>query len=232
MADGVAGTTATTKPVVIFGTGDFARIAQVYFTRDSALTVAAFTADRDRIEQPTLLGLDVVPFEDLLATHPPDRFAMFVAIGFSRMNKARAEVYRRCKDLGYELVTYVCSKAVLWGENEIGDNTFILESNVVQPFVKIGSNVVLWSGNHIGHDSVIGDHCFIASHVVISGNVTIGEYTFMGVNATVRDGVTIAPACLIGAGTLILKDTEAGQVFPGEATKPSRLLSHQLRGMG
>ena len=54
----------------------------------------------------------------------------------------------------------------------------------------------------------------------------------MGVNATVRDGVTIAPECLVGAGTLILKDTERAQVFPGQATSPSRLLSHQLRGMG
>ena len=225
------GSTPTSKPVVIFGTGDFARIAKVYFTRDDAFEVAAFTADRDRIEDSRLLDLDVVPFEDLPQTHPPDRYAMFVAIGFSRMNKARAEVYQRCKALGYELVTYVCSKAVVWGENVVGDNTFILENNVVQPFVKIGSNVVLWSGNHIGHDSTIGDHVFIASHVVISGNCSIGDYTFMGVNATVRDGVTIAPECLVGAGALILKDTERAQVFPGQATGPSRLLSHQLRGM-
>ena len=225
------GSTRTTKPVVIFGTGDFARMARVYFTRDGAFEVAAFTVDRDRITDGRLLDLDVVPYEDLTTTHPPDRYAMFVAVGYSRMNKARAAVYERCKADGYELVTYVCSKAVVWGENEIGDNCFIFENNVIQPFVKIGSDVVLWSGNHVGHDSTIRDHVFVASHAVIAGNVTVGEYTFMGVNATVRDGVTIAPECLVGAGALVLKDTERGQVFPGEATKPARILSSQLRGM-
>ena len=63
------------------------------------------------------------------------------------------------------------SDAYLVTEVEIGENCFIFEANVIQPFVRIGDNVVMWSGNHIGHDSTIGSHCFIASHAVISGNV-------------------------------------------------------------
>jgi sugar O-acyltransferase (sialic acid O-acetyltransferase NeuD family) len=222
---------SASKPVVIFGTGDLARVVHTYFTHDSDFQIAAFTANQDRITDTTLLGLDVVPAEELVRSHPPDQYAMFVAIGFSRLNKARAAIYQQYKDLGYELVSYVNSKAVYWGELQIGDNCFILEQNVIQPFVKIGSDVVLWSGNHIGHDSTIGDHCFLASHVVVSGNVSVGDYSFLGVNATIRDGVTIGPECLIGAGSLILRDAKPGQVFGAEGTKPSKLLSHQIRGL-
>ena len=132
-------------------------------------------------------------------THPPSDYSMFVAIGFSRVNQARAEMYHQCKEAGYDLVSYVNSRATQWGEFTIGDNTFIFEDNVIQPFVRIGSNVVLWSGNHIGHDAQIGDHVFIASHAVVSGNVLIGDYCFVGVNATFRDGVKVAPRCVIGA---------------------------------
>jgi sugar O-acyltransferase (sialic acid O-acetyltransferase NeuD family) len=217
------------KPVVIFGVGDFARIAAVYLREDSDHEVVAFTVDREYIVNDELLGLPVVPFEGLVTTHSPDAHAMFVAIGFSRVNKARTEVYHRCKELGYELISYVSSAAHVLVPVEMGDNCFVFEANVIQPFVRLGSNVILWSGNHIGHDSVIGDHCFIASHAVISGNVTIGDSCFVGVNATFRDAVNVAPECVIGAGAVVMADTERGAVLAVRGTEPISRKSWELK---
>jgi sugar O-acyltransferase (sialic acid O-acetyltransferase NeuD family) len=206
--------------VVIFGVGDFARTARVYLEADSPHDVAAFTVHERYVEAHELEGLPVIAFEALEESHPPDRYAMFVAIGFSRVNRARTEVYELCKQRGYELISYVNSKAIHWGELELGDNCFVFEANVIQPNVRIGNNVILWSGNHIGHDVMIEDNCFIASHVVISGNVRIGRSSFVGVNATFRDGITVAPECVIGAGALIMKDTEEGEVYAVRGTEP------------
>jgi sugar O-acyltransferase (sialic acid O-acetyltransferase NeuD family) len=217
------------KPVVLFGIGDFARIAYVYLTEDSPHEVAAFTVDESYVDQADLLGKPIVPFERLTETHPPEEYSMFVAIGFSGVNRVRREIYQRCKALGYELVSYVSSEAHLVAGVELGDNCFVFEANVIQPFVRIGNNVVLWSGNHIGHDSTIADHCFIASHAVVSGNCTIGESCFVGVNATFRDGVTVAPECVIGAGALIMKDTERGGVYSVRGTEPLDKKSWDLR---
>jgi sugar O-acyltransferase (sialic acid O-acetyltransferase NeuD family) len=216
------------QKVVVFGTGDFARIAAVYLGVDSPHEVVAFTVNKDYVTGESLLDREVVPFEALESRYPPGEFAMFVAIGFSRVNRARAEIYEQAKAKGYRLVSYVNSKADTWGGIEVGDNTFVFEENVIQPFVRIGSNVVLWSGNHIGHDSVIEDHCFIASHAVISGNVTIGEYSFVGVNATFRDGIRVAPRNIIGAGALIMKDTEEGAVHAARGTPPHSKKSWEL----
>ncbi len=217
------------KRVVIFGTGDFAQVAFVYLSKDSVYDVAAFTVDEEYITERKIHGLDVVPFERIAETHPPERFALFVAIGYRKVNKARAEVYDRCKEKGYELISYISSKALQWGEIEIGDNCFVFENNVIQPFVKIGNDVIMWSGNHIGHHSSIGDHCFIASHAVISGRVKIGPYCFIGVNATLRDGITVAPECVIGAGAVILKDTKAQGVYAAKSTEPADILSPELK---
>jgi sugar O-acyltransferase (sialic acid O-acetyltransferase NeuD family) len=216
--------------VVLFGLGDFARVARVYLEADSDHDVVAFTANERYVEASELEGLPVVPFERLPETHPPGRFAMFVAIGFSGVNRARREVYEQCRSLGYELITYVNSKADFWGELEIGDNCFVFEENVIQPNVRIGNDVILWSGNHIGHDSTIEDHVFIASHVVVSGNCRIGESSFIGVNATFRDGVKVAPQCVIGAGALIMKDTAEGGVYSVRGTEPLDKKSWDLRG--
>jgi sugar O-acyltransferase (sialic acid O-acetyltransferase NeuD family) len=217
------------KSVVIFGTGDFARIAAVYLREDSPHTVVAFTVNKEYIQGSSLLGIDVVPFESIAESHPPDSHAMFVAVGFKRVNKARAEVYEQCKAMGYGCISYVSSRASHVGEFTVGDNCFIFEENVIQPFVTIGNNVVLWSGNHVGHDATIEDHCFIASHAVISGHARIGAYSFVGVNATFRDGVTVGPENVIGAGALILKDTKPQAVHAARHTDALKMLSPDLK---
>jgi sugar O-acyltransferase (sialic acid O-acetyltransferase NeuD family) len=216
--------------VVIFGIGDFGRIAHRYLQADSAHRVVAFTVHKPYLVQEELNGLPVIPFEDLAKNYPPDRAALLVAAGFSKVNEVRATIFAECKQLGYECITYKSSDAMIWDHVPIGENSFVFEANVIQPGVSIGNNVVLWSGNHIGHDSTIEDHCFIASHAVISGNCNIGHHCFVGVNATFRDGVTIAPRCVIGAGALIMKDTEEGDVYSTRGTKPHELKSWELKG--
>jgi sugar O-acyltransferase (sialic acid O-acetyltransferase NeuD family) len=216
------------KRTVIFGTGDLAQVACAYLRADSPHEVAAFTVNRQYLTDETVLGLPVVPFESLELSHPSSDFNMFVAMGYKRLNQARESVYHACKARGYELITYINSRACVSGEVEIGDNCFIFEQNVIQPFVTIGSDTILWSGNHIGHHARIGDHCFIASHAVVAGRVEIGSHCFIGVNATFKDGVRIGPRCVIGAGALILHDTDAEEVYAMKSTEKSRVTSARL----
>ncbi len=199
--------------IVIFGAGDIARLAHVYFTRDSEHEVVAFTVDREYRQGDDFRGLPLVGFDEVTRLYPPDRFQMFVALSYNRMNRARAAKYEAARGLGYRLVSYVSSRCTFLTDHPVGDNCFILEDNTIQPEVRIGNDVTLWSGNHIGHDAVIEDHCFIASHVVVSGHVRIGAYCFIGVNVTLRNSITIAPRTLLGAGAVILGDTVEGGVY-------------------
>jgi sugar O-acyltransferase (sialic acid O-acetyltransferase NeuD family) len=202
--------------LVIFGAGDIARLAHFYFTRDSEHTVVAFTVDASYRHAASFLDLPLVDFETVAMVYPPNRFKMFIALSYAKMNVVRAEKYFTAKKHGYDLVSYLSSRCTFLTDDPAGDNCFILEDNTIQPFVRIGNNVTMWSGNHIGHDSVIGDHSFISSHVVVSGHVRVGEYSFLGVNATIRNGVSIAPETLVGAGALIMTDTvEKGVYVPG-----------------
>ncbi len=217
------------KKAVIFGTGDFAEVAHFYLTHDSDYEIAAFTIHKEHIKSKELFGLPVVQFEDIEKTFPPTKFEMFVAIAYSKINKTRAEIFYQAKTKGYKLLSYVNSKVTKWGDIDMGDNCFVFENVVIQPFVKIGDDVIIWSGNHIGHHTTIGDHCFITSHVVISGNVTIGPYCFLGVNSTIRDGINIARECVIGAGAVILKDTKEREVYTTNATKLLPITSDMLK---
>lgn len=199
--------------IVIFGAGDIARIAHWCFSEDSPHEVAAFTVDSAYREEDAFMDLPLVDFEQATRLYPPGEYTMFVALSYARMNAVRTEKYYRCKELGYELVTYVSSRCTWLAEKPPGDNCLILEDNTIQPFVTVGDNVTLWSGNHIGHDAVIEDHCFISSHVVISGRVRVGESCFLGVNSTIHNGVNLSPRTLVGAGSIISGDTDPNGVY-------------------
>ncbi len=217
------------KPVVIFGLGSYAQVAKVYLEADSPHQVTAFTAHGEYIQSDSLWGAPVIPFEEILETHSPDDYQMLVAMGAAEMNQRRANIYQTCKSMGYEFISYVNSKAIQWGEVQVGENSFIFEANVLQPFVSIGNNTVLWSGNHIGHHSTIGNHVFIASHAVISGHCKIDDNCFVGVNATFVDGITIAPYTLVGAGAFITKNTESEGAYIGQRAEKAKRKSKEFK---
>jgi sugar O-acyltransferase (sialic acid O-acetyltransferase NeuD family) len=206
--------------LVLFGSGMIAEVIYWYL-KDSPYEVVGFTVDKSYVDKESFFGLPLEPFESIEKIFPPAENKMFIAVSYREMNRFRAEKYRQAKEKGYQLVSYVSPKAMVWDNVEMGDNCFIFEANVIQPFVKIGCDTIMWSGNHIGHHTTIGDHCFIASHAVVSGHVTVGNNCFIGVNATIREGVKIPNECLIGANALIVKDAVEKGVYGGH---PATLL--------
>ena len=72
----------------------------------------------------------------------------------------------------------------------------------------------------MGHRSKIRDNCYISSHVVISGFCEIGESCFLGVNCCIADRVKIARDCIIGAGAVVINDTDPGKVYVGNPARP------------
>jgi sugar O-acyltransferase (sialic acid O-acetyltransferase NeuD family) len=214
--------------VVIFGVLDTAELAHFYLTHDSEHDVVAFCLSRDYIKANDFRGLPVVAFEEVQDVYPPGEFKFFAPMTGSKMNKSREMIYNQAKAKGYELISYISSKATVFPEAQIGDNCFILEDNTIQPFTTIGNNVVLWSGNHIGHHGKIHDHNFFTSHVVMSGHCDIQSYCFFGVNATIRDYLTIAEGTLVAMGASILRDTEPYGIYKGSPAKKGEKLSNEI----
>ncbi|WP_461097542.1 acetyltransferase [Spirosoma luteolum] len=205
--------------VIVFGIMDTAELAHFYLTHDSEHEVAAFTVSRDYMnEQTSFKGLPLVAFEDVQDLFSPREYKFFAPMTGRNMNRNREKIYLDAKAKGYEFISYISSKATLFG-NEIGENCFILEDNTIQPFTTIGNNVVLWSGNHIGHHGRINDHVFFTSHVVMSGHCTIGSYSFFGVNSTIRDYLNIAQGTFLAMASAVYKDTEEWGVYLGNPGK-------------
>lgn len=209
--------------VVIFGAGKIADEAYFYLTNDSPHEIVAFTVDGAYLSEREKLGLPVVAFEEVQEKYPADDYQMFVAVGYQDLNRFRAQKYAEAKAKGYQLVSYVSSRASNFAQVEIGDNCFVLEFAVIQPCSKVGNDVFIWSGNHVGHHASVGDHCYIAGNVVISGNTVIEPYCFIGVSATLGHEITIGTESIIGAGSLITKSVQPKSVYITPDTQKYRL---------
>jgi sugar O-acyltransferase (sialic acid O-acetyltransferase NeuD family) len=197
------------EDIIIFGTGEYAELAHYYFENDPdcKFNVVAFTADDEYVDRDTFRGLPLVKLSKLTASFPPKYYAAHVALSYSKLNQVKQDKFNTMKELGYELVSYICSKGTItWPDLDIGENCFILEKNNIQPTVKIGDNVMIWSSNHLGHNCEIKDHAYLASGITISGHVTVGERSFIGVNAAFKDFIDIGSDCFITMGANIVKN--------------------------
>ena len=215
------------KKIIIFGTGELAQRIY-YYLKDSDDEVVAFSANKSKIHNDKLLGLPVVPFEDIEEKYTPNEFSMFIALAYSEMNKKRSKFFDEAKSKGYELYSFVHPSTKIWDEFEMGVNCFILANNVIQPFVKIGDNVLIGSNNLISHNTTIESNCFITSNVTMGGHIVIGANSFIGFNATINQRVKIGKECILGAGTIITKDVNDKEVYGENSSKKLPQSSDQI----
>lgn len=208
--------------IILYGNGSAARVAYYNFQYDSHYQVAGFTVDSQYLKEQELFGLPVVPFDQVHTVFPADEYGMHIAVGYLGVNQVRAARFQQARELGYRLVNFISSGAVIGEDVEIGENCSIGVNTVVHPFVKIGDNVFIGANSFVGHDSIIEDHCYISDCVTIAGSVKVEPYCFLGIKSTIRNKVRLARSCVVGTGALILQDTNEKEVYLG---KPADLLT-------
>ncbi|NOX84899.1 MAG: acetyltransferase [Chlorobi bacterium] len=215
--------------VVVFGTGNQAKLMHYLLANDSEYEVVAFSVESKYISSPRFLGLPNVPFEEITDKYPPAEYKMFIALGAQDRNELRERVFYNIKEKGYTLVSYISSKAQTWPDLIIGENVFILQATSIEPFVEIGNNVVL-IGTQIGQNVKIEDNCFIST-ATIGSDVLVGRNTFIGINALVNPYIKIGIKSVIGSGAIITRDVDDYSVYSSPSTSKSRVKSQKLRIM-
>lgn len=219
------------EKVIIYGTGEYAEIVHYYLSRDSRFDVVAFCVESEFKNENSFCKLDVLKFEDIENHFSPQDYKMFIAIGYSKMNIAREQKYLDAKNKGYGFITYINPRTFVADNVEIGENCFILEDSTIQPFAKIGHNTIVWSGTHIGTRATVKENCFISSHVGLGGSTIVEKNSFLGLNSTIRDHLNIAKYTIVGAGAVILSDTEENKVYKAQETIAMNYESKKLKNI-
>jgi len=215
------------KNIILFGTGKTAQVMRYHIEREGG-NVAAFAIDQEFFTADMFSGIPVVLFDEVETQYPPDKYSMFISVGYKNLNRLRAERVEQAEKKGYSLLTYISPSATVWDDLKLGANCKIAEKSLIQPYSEIGKNVFVGSGCIIGHHSMIMDHCFIASGVTLGGGVTVEPCCFLGTGSVIRNDITIKRSTVIGAGVTLLESTEPESVYLNRSSEKMNISSKSL----
>ena len=125
------------------------------------------------------------------------------------------------------------NKANIRENNKIGDNVSVGTLTVIEHDVLIKNNVRIHSQAFIPEYCELHENAWIGPNVVLTNakypahpdakqnlsGVIVSENARIGANSTILPGITIGRSSLVGAGSVVCKNVEAGTVVAGNPAK-------------
>jgi acetyltransferase EpsM len=160
---------------------------------------------------------------------------IFVAIGDCA---ARTRVASFAQQKGFKLATLIHPRAILSPEALIGPGSLIAAGAVIGPGVRIGENVIVNTVASVGHECILGDGVHVGPGTHLGGEVKIGRTTWVGLGCNLKNQITLGANCIVGAGSLVLKDLPddvlaygvPAQVVSSRKNQPGNQATDPLKG--
>ena len=93
---------------------------------------------------------------------------------------------------------------------------------VINSGTYIGRHCIINSASVVEHDNYISDFVHISVGAKVAGTVDIGARTWGGIGACINNNLSICSDCMIGAGTVVVKNIEKSGAYMGV---PAKLMS-------
>ena len=91
------------KPVIIFGTGDFADVVSFVFLKNPDAEIAAYTVNAEYIKEPSYHGRKLLPFEGIEEQFPPSDYDFVPGFIGKKMFTQREAIFRAIREKGYHI---------------------------------------------------------------------------------------------------------------------------------
>lgn len=187
------------EDIVIIGYGGHAKSVVDSIERAHKYRIVGYTELREQQSDYNYLGTD----EALYEIYNSGVRNAVVGIGYLGKDNIRVSLYRKLKDIGFELPVIIDPSAIVSQGVSIGEGTIVGKNAVINSDSVIGKMAIINTGAIIEHESVIGDYVHVAVGAVVCGQATVGEEAFVGANSTIIQCRNIAPKSIIPAGMVI-----------------------------
>lgn len=199
------------EKLIINGTTQFSRSIANLIKRENAARIIAFTTKGSLIDEQTIDGIPIIPFEDLSESFDSNNCKVLNTIGYSKMNALREKVNKEIEQTGFRLYTFISNSASIYSDT-IGQGSIIMPDVYIGSNVKIGHSCIIDAKSSLTHDIIIEDNVYVASGVIIGGNVVVGKNSFIGLGSTIKNKVHIASFTLVGCGSNVIRNISTSKM--------------------
>lgn len=206
------------KDLIIVGAGDMGRETAWLAGRINATepnwNLLGFLDDNQDMHGKSLEGTTVLGGLNWLEKREEPCYVV-CAIANSRVRKKVTDKLAKIPCVRF--ATLVEPSAQLCGEQTItiGEGSIVHgSSSFLAIHTVLGKHVIL-DLSTVGHDTVIGDCCTIYPGCNISGKVRVDACTELGTGTKVIQGLHITSECVLGAGTVVVRNIEQPGTYVG-----------------
>ena len=129
----------------------------------------------------------------------------------------RKDISRKIKVNRY--LTALHPSAIISPHCFVGDGTVIMPGVIINSDVIIGKHCIINTKSSVDHECRVADFVHIAPGATLSGNVDIGECSWIGVGTCVKQGIKIGSNCIIGAGSVVVRNIPDNVIAYGNPCK-------------
>lgn len=148
-----------------------------------------------------------------------EKHDIFIAIG---NNKVRAHLVLKVQNAGFKLVSLIHQSAIISPSAKISNEGVLVMPNVtINACVRVEKGVILNTSCVIEHECVVDEFSHISVGAKLAGNVSVGKLCLLGINAAVLPNLKIADECILGGGSVLIKDAREKGTYVGA---PARLV--------
>ena len=137
---------------------------------------------------------------------------------------ARSELVEIGNHVAIDMWVYLSTQAILGNYIHIAPSVSIIGGTpallTMEDFTNIGSGGRIVCGSDDFMQGLISPVVPIEHRTVINKPITFKRFATLGVNCTVLPGVTLGEGCIVGANSVVTKDTEPWMVYAESPAKP------------
>jgi len=163
----------------------------------------------DELKDGFVLGVPIADYTTNKIANMPS----CIAIGDNRVRKV---VFQEIEG---SFPSFLHNSVVKYPSVKIGKGTVVQPNVVLDADVQIGDFCIINNQATVSHNARVGHFCHISINVALAGEVSIGEGTLVGAGSVILPGVTVGKWATIGAGAVITKNVPDYAVIYGNPAK-------------
>ena len=205
------------KQLIIFGSGDYAKMIFHELKKDKKYKILGFFDERKKTRFFKIKSKIKFIYLDQKIKKLKKIYGI-IAVGD---NYKRYKIYKSIlKTLpNMNWIIYRSKSSIISSNVKIGKGSVILQNAVINSGTKIGEHCIINTSCSVDHDNIFEDFSSTGPRVTTAGKVNTKKFSFIGISTTINSKITIQKNTIIGGNSFVSKNCSSNSVYFGIPAK-------------